>query len=205
MHDRKKVVLGIPVAGGRGRLPAAGQKSNAVSQACAQFPSDVPVVRDTGCGEKFPGALKALVADPGEAFPARGPVQVIRPLQLRRRVLVEGFIKEAPADLVPDQGLPCRGSGQAQGFLLQPRGLVPSVLALVGVGQHEQGPEPVRRSCQQRPAFGNSLPSTVQQGQCPGPFQARVLPQSGRHRSPVQDHVPQRRGVGAPDLSIGSH
>jgi hypothetical protein len=67
----------------------------------------------TGCGENFPGALESLEAETGEAFAPGAPVEVVRPLQFRCSVPVEGIIEEAPADLVLNQGFPA-GAARAR-------------------------------------------------------------------------------------------
>ncbi len=88
----------------------------------------------------------------------------------------------------------------AQGLFLQQRHLMPPVRKPAGMGQHQQGTEAVRRTSQQHPAFGNSLPVTTQQGQRPNPLYARLLPQPGAHCLPVHDHIPKRHRIRAPDL-----
>lgn len=122
------------------------------------------------------GPVHAPAGEPGKAVAASGSVQVVGPIEFGCRITVACFFEQTPANLVADERFGSRCAGKTQGFFMQPGRLVPLVAALIGLGNNEQGPEPVPGRCQQCQSFveGFFLPS--ENGQDPHPFQFRAVP-----------------------------
>lgn len=158
-------------------------------------------VRKCGLPVNFACAVHGPPGIACEALPAGGPVEIPGPLKFGRGITVPGFIEEPSADVVADEGFCSGRAGQSQGLFLLSRRIVPAVLALIGLGEDEQGPEPVRAGGQQGQSGGNCFLVPSQQGKDPHPFQRGAISEPRVHRAPVQDHVAQGRRIRDPDIS----
>lgn len=129
-----------------------------------------------------------------------GAVQVPGPLKFRCCVAVSGFIEEAPADLMAYQGFTGVRASEAQCFLVESRGFMPSVLSLIGVREHEQWPEPVPGVSQQQPSFSDGFLVAAQHGKNPYPFEFRAPVKPVLNHGAVKDNFPEGRWIHAPCL-----